>query len=67
MFDAVLMQPYEKTNTLTKGRTYRVIDLNEYFGTYTIINDIGERANVGWWRFADQGHLSTEYVRSLEA
>lgn len=67
MFDAILVTPYEKTALLTKGRTYRVIDFNDYFGTYTIINDAGERANVHWWRFADMGRASTEYQRNWTA
>ncbi len=67
LFTATLLSPYEKTETLTKGRAYDVIDFNDYFGTYTVINDKGERTNVNWWRFADQGRASTEYARNTEA
>jgi len=65
MFNAILETPYIKTSTLTKGRTYRVIDANEYFGTYTVINDIGERANVNWWRFRDMGKALDAYMAGL--
>jgi hypothetical protein len=56
MFTAIMDVPYVRTSTLTKGRAYTVIDVNEYFGTYTIINDLGQRANVDWLRFRDMGH-----------
>lgn len=65
MFDAIMATPYVKTSTLTKGRVYRVIDANEYFGTYTIVNDLGERANVEWWRFADMGKALDAYMAAL--
>ena len=46
---------------LTKGKTYEVVDFNEYMGTYAIRNDWGNRISLNWMRFEDQGHASTEY------
>ena len=63
MFHAKFTTPYRHTAPFTKGKTYEVIDFNDYFGTYTIINDAGERADVDWLRFEDQGKLSTAYQR----
>jgi hypothetical protein len=64
MFTAALVQAYRHTSPFTKGKSYEVIDFNEYFGTYTILNDDGARANVDWMRFEDQGRKSEEYSRT---
>lgn len=48
---------------MTVGRTYDVVDFNDYLGTYTIINDKGERAALDWLRFDDKGRASTRYSR----
>lgn len=63
MFTAKLVQTFRHTAPFTKGKVYEVVDYNDCFGTYTIINDAGERANVDWMRFEDQGKASTEYAR----
>lgn len=67
MFTAKLAQPFRHSAPFTKGKVYEVIDFNDYFGTYTILNDNGERANVDWARFEDQGRASTEYQRKRDA
>lgn len=67
MFTATLSQPYRHSALFTKGKVYEVIDFNDYFGTYTILNDNGERANVDWMRFADQGKASSTYQASRAA
>ncbi len=61
MFTAKFVQPYRHAAPFTKGATYTVIDFNEYFGTYTVLNDDGERASVDWMRFEDQGRASAQY------
>lgn len=63
LFTATLVHPFRHTAPFTKGKVYNVVDFNDYFGTYTIINDAGERANVDWLRFADQGKASTAWQR----
>lgn len=67
MFTAKFVQPYRFTAPFTKGKVYEVIDFNDYFGTYTILDDNGERKNVDWARFEDQGRASTEYQRKRDA
>lgn len=62
MFDAIFEEAYPFTAPYTVGKTYRVIDFNDYFGTYTILDDEGQRKNVDWLRFADKGRASTAYV-----
>lgn len=61
MFLAKFVQPYKFTSAFTKGKMYKVIDFNDYMGTYTILDDNGERKMVDWMRFEDQGKLSTQY------
>jgi hypothetical protein len=65
MFDAVLTHPYAPfTNSaLTKGKTYRVIDASDWSGTYTILDDNGERKCVDWQRFEDQGKALSAWQR----
>lgn len=65
MFTATLIQAYRHTAPFTKGKVYEVIDFNDYFGTYTILNDDGERANVGWDHFEDQGKAASAYQNNL--
>lgn len=67
MFTATLAQPYRHSAPFTKGKVYEVIDFNDCFGTYTVLNDNGERANVDWMRFADQGKASSAYQASRAA
>jgi len=64
MFNAKLTQPYRHTAPFTKGKVYEVIDFNDYFGTYLILNDDGELANVSWDRFEDRGKASEVYKNS---
>ena len=61
LFTATLSQPYRHSAPFTKGKAYEVIDFNDYFGTYLILNDAGERANVSWDQFEDQGRGATVY------
>lgn len=61
MFTATLIQAYRHTAPFTKGKAYEVIDFNDYFGTYLILNDDGERASVSWDRFEDQGKAAEAY------
>lgn len=63
MFEAKLIQAYRHNAPFTKGKVYQVLDFNDWSGTYTILNDNGERASVDWMRFEDQGRASTEYSR----
>ena len=63
LFTATLVHPFRHTSPFTKGKVYDVVDFNDYFGTYTIINDAGERANVDWLRFADQGKASAAWQK----
>ena len=62
MFSATLTKFYRATN-LTKGKTYTVVDFNDYMGTYIILDDNGDRCALNWMNFADQGHASTEYQK----
>lgn len=66
MFTAKLVEGFRHTAPFTKGKVYDVIDFNDYFGTYTIINDAGERACVDWLRFEDNGRASEAYSRAQE-
>lgn len=63
LFTATLIETFRHTAPFTKGKTYEVIDFNDYFGTYTILDDNGERAVLDWLRFADQGKASTNYQK----
>jgi hypothetical protein len=65
MFTATLIQPYRHSAPFTKGKAYEVIDFNDHFGTYTILNDEGARANVDWMRFDDQGKASEAYAQGV--
>lgn len=67
MFTATLARPYRHAAPFTKGKAYQVIDFNDYFGTYTILNDDGERACVDWDRFVDQGRAATDYSNARVA
>ncbi len=67
LFTATLARAYPRSPALTKGKTYDVIDFNEYFGTYLILDDAGQRTNLDWLSFADQGKASTEYQCRHEA
>jgi hypothetical protein len=68
MFTARFTTPYSFAAPFTKGKVYEVIDFNDWLGTYTIIDDNGNRKNVDWLRFEDQGRKSTAYERGeLEA
>lgn len=61
MFTAIFTEPYPFKAPFTKGKAYEVIDFDDWRGTYTILDDNGERKNVCWHRFEDQGRASTEY------
>lgn len=63
LFTATLVHGFRNTAPFTKGKVYEVIDFNDYFGTYTIIDDNGDRACVDWLRFADQGKASSDYQK----
>lgn len=64
MFKATLTQPYRRA-ALTKGKVYEVIDANDYFGTYLVLDDKGERCTIDWMCFADQGHALSAWQRGL--
>lgn len=61
LFTATLAQPYRHSAPFTKGRAYEVIDFNDCFGTYLVLNDDGERASVDWDRFEDLGQAARAY------
>ena len=67
MFNAKFVKAYQHNTPLTKGRTYEVIDFNDYFGTYYIMNDNGERAAISWDRFEDGGRAATAYQQERAA
>lgn len=51
---------------LTGGKVYDVIDFNDYFGNYIIIDDDGQRCALDWHCFEDQGRASTAYQRGAK-
>jgi len=66
MFTAKLVQPYRHSAT-TKGKVYEVVDFNDYFGHYSIIDDEGKLTNIDWMRFEDMGRASSDYQRERTA
>jgi len=66
MFDAIVKTPFTRSDSITKGRTYRVIDANAFYGTYTILNDLGEITNLNWLHFEDMGKALDAYIATLE-
>lgn len=64
MFNAKLIYAFGNSAPFTKGKTYQVVDFNDYFGTYTILNDNGERAALNWMRFEDRGYAARNYARA---
>lgn len=52
------------SSALTYGKVYDVVDFSDWTGTYTILNDRGERCCLDWHRFEDQGKASTAYERN---
>lgn len=63
MFTAKFVQPYRHNAPVTKGKVYQVVDFNDYFGTYMILDDNSERMSVDWMRFEDRGYAAAEYAR----
>lgn len=63
MFRAKFLVPYSFEAPFTKGKTYDVVDFNDFYGTYIVVDDHGETKHVDWLRFEDQGRLSTVYQR----
>lgn len=63
-FKAHFLIPYPFTAPFTAHKLYDVIDFNSNNGTYTVIDDNGERKSVDWNRFIDQGRKAREYERA---
>ena len=63
MFTATFVTPYSHPAGMTVGKTYEVLNFDDWMGTYTVADDNGNIKNVDWLRFADQGRASTEYQR----
>ena len=61
MFTAILREGFRHNAPFTVGKTYEVLDFNEYLGTYTIIADNGERQCLDWLRFEDRGYAINQY------